>query len=302
MGSDAIANARVSAFNNKSANKKRVNKLANLKPNKVDVRSQHGLSQVNKREYNVKKNKAGGAHPPFIPKGREGSRTQGGNQAMSGRKHEHEIVLPITYNNEMASCKNSSVVRRSNRDKLSKNFYGNRISSCSVSCSSSCSEDDGCLDDWEAVADALIAENNRQTSDSEHHAVKFQGSEINCQYQGASRAWCPDDVYRPRSLPRVSKQQYKQNQLNSERCFSRGSVAFSWQSVVLQQQQPKQQQPSACPICCEDFDVTDSSFEPCPCGFRVCLFCHKKILEVDGRCPGCRKHYDSVETMGIYQF
>ncbi|KAL2939834.1 50S ribosomal protein L20 [Bienertia sinuspersici] len=132
--------------------------------------------------------------------------------------------LPITYNNEMASCKNGSVARRSNQDKLSKNYYGNRISTYSVSCSSSCSEDDGCLDDWE--------------------------------YQGGSRAWSPDDVYRPRSLPSVSKQQYKQNQLNLEH-----SAATTF----------------CLSIYCEDFDVTDSSFEPCPC---------------------CRKHYDSMETNG----
>ncbi|KAL2905713.1 General negative regulator of transcription subunit 4 [Bienertia sinuspersici] len=165
----------------------------------------------------------------------------------------------------MASYKNGSVARRSNRDKLSKNYYGNRISTYSVSCSSSCSEDDGCLDDWEAVADALIAENNRKTSKTEHH------------YQGGNRAWSPDDVYRPRSLPSVSKKHYKQ-------------------SVVPQQQQ--KQNPSACPICYEDFEVTDSSFEPCPYGFQVSLFCHKKIIEIDGRCPGCKKHYDSMETNG----
>ncbi|KAL8118275.1 uncharacterized protein LOC141661844 [Apium graveolens] len=51
--------------------------------------------------------------------------------------------------------------------------------------------------------------------------------------------------------------------------------------------------PSSCPICCEDLDRTDSSFFPCSCGFQLCLFCHKRILEEDGRCPGCRKHYDN---------
>ncbi|KAL2898892.1 General negative regulator of transcription subunit 4 [Bienertia sinuspersici] len=74
------------------------------------------------------------------------------------------------------------------------------------------------------------------------------------------------------------------------------TVLEAFLSVASQQQQ--QQPPSACPLCCEDFDVTDSNFEPCPCGFRVYLFCHKKILEIDGRCLGCRKHYDSVETNG----
>ncbi|KAL2897745.1 General negative regulator of transcription subunit 4 [Bienertia sinuspersici] len=109
----------------------------------------------------------------------------------------------------MASCKNGSVARRSIE-----------------------------INDWEAVANALIAENN-------------------------TRAWSPDDVYRPRSLPSVSKQ---------HSTTTVAAAAF------------------CCPLCCEDFDVTDSNFEPYPCGFRVCLFCHKKILEIDGRCPGCRKH------------
>ncbi|KAL2924004.1 General negative regulator of transcription subunit 4 [Bienertia sinuspersici] len=110
--------------------------------------------------------------------------------------------LPITYNNEMASCKNGSVARRSNRDKI--NTY-------SVSCSSSCGEDDGCLDDWEAVANALTAENNTIRGAVKHGALTM-------------------------------------------------------------------------------FTVLEACL--------VCLFCHKKILEIDGRCPGCRKHYDCVETNG----
>ncbi|PWA76746.1 Zinc finger, RING/FYVE/PHD-type [Artemisia annua] len=53
--------------------------------------------------------------------------------------------------------------------------------------------------------------------------------------------------------------------------------------------------PSACPICCEDLDMTDSSFLPCPCGYRLCLFCHKRILEDNGRCPGCRQKYEQPD-------
>ncbi|CAL9240691.1 unnamed protein product [Arabidopsis halleri] len=46
-----------------------------------------------------------------------------------------------------------------------------------------------------------------------------------------------------------------------------------------------------CPICSELMDATDLIFEPCPCGFRICLFCHKKISENEARCPACRKDY-----------
>lgn len=49
-----------------------------------------------------------------------------------------------------------------------------------------------------------------------------------------------------------------------------------------------------CPLCCEDLDATDLSFLPCSCGYQLCLFCHKLILEQDGRCPNCRKQYDPV--------
>ncbi|EEC73481.1 hypothetical protein OsI_07812 [Oryza sativa Indica Group] len=56
--------------------------------------------------------------------------------------------------------------------------------------------------------------------------------------------------------------------------------------------------PTSCPICYEDLDPTDSSFLPCPCGFHLCLFCHKRILEADGRCPACRKQYISASSGG----
>ncbi|KAL2934687.1 Ribosomal RNA-processing protein 9 [Bienertia sinuspersici] len=108
--------------------------------------------------------------------------------------------LPITYNNEMASYKNGSVARRSNRDKLSKNCYGNRISTYSVSCSSSCGEDDGCLDDWEDVANALIVENKIIKGAVEHGALMmftvleaclaFQSSKCSSTTTVAAAAFC----------------------------------------------------------------------------------------------------------------
>ncbi|KAJ0255820.1 hypothetical protein HA466_0088680 [Hirschfeldia incana] len=53
---------------------------------------------------------------------------------------------------------------------------------------------------------------------------------------------------------------------------------------------------SECPICSEEMDATDLSFLPCPCGFRLCLFCHKQINENDGRCPACRNKYEQTSS------
>lgn len=169
---------------------------------------------------------------------------------------KHENETPRTYKNETESRTTNGLIVRRLDD--------NKDEVCWLS-SSSCSDgsDDRCFDDWEAAADALTPQNDTHTS------------QINKSYVGNTRAWTLNDVYRPRSLPSLG---YTQHQLmfkssNSERCFS-----------------------SACPICCEDFDVTDLSFLPCPCGFQLCLFCHQRILEVDSRCPGCRHQYDSVKA------
>jgi len=46
-----------------------------------------------------------------------------------------------------------------------------------------------------------------------------------------------------------------------------------------------------CPLCLEEID---SGFIPCPCGYRVCMFCWHHIREnVNGLCPACRSQYSS---------
>ncbi|KAK9386793.1 hypothetical protein V1515DRAFT_603925 [Lipomyces mesembrius] len=55
-----------------------------------------------------------------------------------------------------------------------------------------------------------------------------------------------------------------------------------------------------CPLCVEEFDISDKGFKPCPCGYQVCQFCYNNIRQnpqLNGRCPGCRRPYDdeSVE-------
>lgn len=172
--------------------------------------------------------------------------------------------------------------------------------------------DDGCLDDWEAMADALAATEDKQ---SEHNPasgyglpVEKHGSELSLENQpflssekqesdgtsvkkvsqGKCQAWRPDDTFRPQSLPNLSKQSCFRS--NSDRHFGLGGSVWGCKSVGPV--------PTSCPICYEDFDFTDSSFTPCLCGFRLCLFCHKRILEEDGRCPGCRKQYDCNPVEG----
>lgn len=47
-----------------------------------------------------------------------------------------------------------------------------------------------------------------------------------------------------------------------------------------------------CPLCCEDFDISDREFYPCKCGYQVCMWCWHRIRESDsGNCPACRTPY-----------
>lgn len=285
MGSDAITNSRLSPFTKDSARKKKGSRLSKLKQDKVDLRREQWVSQAKNKGYKVGTNGFNGALPQSIPKGSEGLKTKG-NLPKWARRDKNGILG--TFDGEAVSWMSSTICRNLARTISSKDSSRSR-SSYSGSCSSSCTDgerDEGCLDDWEAMADALTAETNKHTSE-----VKLQHSQpdqqfvihgtrpksCNKTYPRASlssevvgkahgtqrniRAWSAGDVFRPESLPSLLKQK---------------------------------EQPLSCPICCEDLDPTDSSFLPCPCGFQLCLFCHKRILEVDARCPGCRKQYDSL--------
>ncbi|XP_021749533.1 uncharacterized protein LOC110715277 [Chenopodium quinoa] len=165
MRSDAISDARACGPYRNSSKKKRGSKHGKSKQNKVDVTRDQRLSQVD--DY------VGGEFElsQSIPNGHERDTMQD-NLAVNARKHKDEI--PISCNDDAVSRMNGSSIRR---------LYHN---SSSASCSSSCCEmDDRCLDDWEAVADALAAE-NRHTSDMEHHASETESAGVNCRYQGNS--------------------------------------------------------------------------------------------------------------------
>ena len=61
---------------------------------------------------------------------------------------------------------------------------------------------------------------------------------------------------------------------------------------------------SDCPLCCEPFDATDLAFTPCPCGYKVCVWCYHRLKDdTDGQCPACRQRYREVENLtGHYIF
>uniref|UniRef100_A0A0D9W5W3 RING-type domain-containing protein n=1 Tax=Leersia perrieri TaxID=77586 RepID=A0A0D9W5W3_9ORYZ len=146
-------------------------------------------------------------------------------------------------------------------------------------------EENGVLDDWEAVADAdVLAVDSSHSHQSSSPMAPPEAPSIctaptNPPIQ-RTKAWAPDDIRRPQSLPSISRQ-----------TSFPASIGNCWMGGA---QQDLHSFPLTCPICCEDLDPTDSSFCPCTCKFRLCLFCHNKILEADGRCPGCRKEYVAV--------
>lgn len=211
------------------------------------------------------------------------------------RKRGEDIAGSCIQGNDSGSIINNSIQNSFDLDESGSDFSGSSSSSSSMSaCFSdnvSDKEVDECVDDWEVVADALYANDNLCSVVSESSPVQEPVKNITKpEFKSAvleshpnHRAWKPDDVLRPQGLPDLSKQHG--SELNTNWHGNHKTVPCSWQTIMSQQ-------PPQCPICYEDLDMTDSCFLPCSCGFHLCLFCHKKIVEADGRCPGCRKPYD----------
>ncbi|KAM3374662.1 putative protein isoform X1 [Capsicum galapagoense] len=329
MVSDSIINASipVASSNPKDfAKKKRANRSAKLKQCKLDARREQWLSQVKNKGSRQELNGGGGACGQGMQVTNERGQLMEKLAIKPRGEAEENGGYTNTYN-DFDSPSNSPTSHTSSLlegNDSGTNFTGGSSSSNSSSsggcCSRSMSEednegDDDCLDDWEAVADALAATDKKQeqlnssldsaperddnvvhmSSQQEASDPKVPAkdtSQQNPKGRGAVpgspvgiHAWRPNDAFRPQSLPNLSKQYTFP--MNSGRHYRGGSV-WGCKSLSI---------PTSCPICCEDLDFTDTSFLPCPCGFRLCLFCHKRILEDDGRCPGCRKQYkhDPIE-------
>ncbi|KAK2419811.1 hypothetical protein P8452_50175 [Trifolium repens] len=286
-----------------SSKKKRTNGSAKLKQIKLDVRREQWLSRV-KKGCNVDSNGRVDSCPSSKHIASEENQINQSSYKENRRKRGENGMC--VQGNDPRSMIDSSIQSTYNPDELRNGFTGSSSSSSTCTFSSgNLSEEDGCLDDWEAIADALYADDNEHSMVSEspiEHEIKsyvdseatknprvdFSKKELKSavsESHVSCRAWKPDDALRPRCLPDLSKPH--NSRLNSNWHDNHKIVSWSWQTIISQ--------PSQCPICYEDLDVTDSEFLPCSCGFHLCLFCHKKIVEVDGRCPGCRKLYDHVD-------
>ncbi|KAL3640646.1 hypothetical protein CASFOL_015614 [Castilleja foliolosa] len=262
--------------------KKRANRSAKLKQCKLDARREQWLSQV--KNKGGRKEKAVSGNPIH---------SENGGTLPIEKLEIKPIVVDEIYGNGPRCSDSDSSSSKSNissllgRNDSGVNFTASSRSSSSNSCFSSSmsdeedegedvsdhgDDDDDCLDDWEAMADALVADEQKNNHTSEHCSQQdvdneqCLGNDSSCGNQESRgtaigpRAWRPNDEFRPQSLPNL-------------KLISDGQAV-------------------SCPICYEDLDDTDSSFLPCLCGFRLCLFCHNRIIEDDGRCPGCRKKYD----------
>ncbi|KAJ4960379.1 hypothetical protein NE237_020289 [Protea cynaroides] len=318
MVSDSIVNGPAPAILKDFAKKKRSNRTAKLKQCKLDARREQWLSQVKNKGCKEESNGEGVSPPPYLRQNDERKRSL---NKLETRTRGEENERSSFRDSDLESLENSpsgSILgaNDSRKDRPGSSSGSSRSSSSGGCYSGSVSEeeeDDGCLDDWEAVADALAADDKRHQpnskppaepktpvglTDSHEPPSKTYGAEslkpechgTNSRVAANSLAWSPDDACRPQSLPNLSK--LHSFTMNTEGHCGRGAVIWACRSIISP--------PSSCPICFEDLDLTDSSFLPCSCGFRLCLFCHKRILEADGRCPGCRKQYDpSIGDMGV---
>ncbi|KAJ8753573.1 hypothetical protein K2173_022814 [Erythroxylum novogranatense] len=334
MVSDSIIpNAFVPSAPKDSGKKKRTHRSQRLKQCKLDARREQWLSQGAVKEKGSKEDANGARNSPPPPCNSERKKPlQNLETGQRGGTHEEENEKGSLHHDFDSDSPSNSPTGNSvlGGNSPGNNFTGSSSSSSSSGgwCSGNITEEeeeeededgDNCLEDWEAMADALAATDESkqeipndgscmesESSEGRHEPVgRLQSSSCgnfgftreNVKQEcpvpppspapGKSRAWRPDDEFRPQSLPNLSKQR---SFPKTERRYGQGGLPWVCSTAV--------NVPSSCPICYEDLDVTDTSFLPCLCGFRLCLFCHKRIIEEDGRCPGCRKPYkhDPVEA------
>ncbi|GIZ39576.1 hypothetical protein CKM354_000295500 [Cercospora kikuchii] len=67
-------------------------------------------------------------------------------------------------------------------------------------------------------------------------------------------------------------------------------------SRSLQDQFIDDDEEETCPLCVEEFDLTDKGFRPCPCGYQICQFCYHNVkTNMNGLCPACRRPYNDAD-------
>ncbi|KAH0706125.1 hypothetical protein KY285_010649 [Solanum tuberosum] len=218
MVSDSIPTPMASDF----VKKKRANRSAKLKQCKLYARRDQWLSQGNVGRNQAPATNIENERDRFIDK-------------LEIKSSDHE---PFRF-------------------KLEGNDFAGSSSSCNGICSASLSEeddhrddDDDCIDDWEAIADALDAtdqklEQHHPGSDSflerdeslhltsqvdvSNRVTENDTTNNKSEYRGLTsrppvcyKAWRPDDAFRLQILPNLSKQY--SFPMNSERHCSGGAV------------------------------------------------------------------------------
>lgn len=293
-----------------SSKKKKVNRQAKLKQCKLDARREQWLSQG--------KNKIIGQQQQNGINGDQvNSREDVANNNNNGNNTQMEIPRRSFSDMDSRSSKASAEEEEEDNDGCSSEEVNSKVQAPDSSQEEEHESLSDVEDDWEAAADALIIEDssfkatkeeistisNHVSSEDNKSSFSIEDGILKPEYKikstnlanrslrggsGSGRAWRPDDVSRPNTLPKLTKLHSFPSQSCRPSSWSTWNNPSSSSSSV----------PSSCPICYEDLDVTDSNFLPCACGFRLCLFCHKRILEHDGRCPGCRNRYNVTDTGG----
>jgi hypothetical protein len=259
---DVSISAAASNGNN-FAKKKKANRVAKLKQCKLDARRDQWLSQA-KTSSAKKEEGVVICATPCKPENLGINLPKGENTEMN---HFSYIESPSnSHTSSILGC-NDSVTHFTGSSRSYSSSSSGQFSCGSLS-------DEECFDDWEAIADALAASDHKHDDNLKPNSQPISDpSKSDC--ASKKKAWRADDTFRPQSLPNLLK----------PNTFPTSSDRYYWQ------RKNGISHPIPCPICCEELDLTDSSFLPCPCGFHLCLFCHKRIIEGDGRCPGCRTPY-----------
>ncbi|WRX21878.1 hypothetical protein QQP08_014365 [Theobroma cacao] len=209
-----------------------------MKQCKLDVRREQWLSQgcnaVKNEESKVDLN-GGDGSSPFSTKRADNRNKSLHNLGTKSREGDSEDMS--IHDSDLESLMNSPIPsdlgHNDSREALSRSSCSGSSTGSSTSsgfCSGSVSEEeeDGCLDNWEDVADALSVDDNQhnpatvtpskyetriESACADQHYKNQRINQLNSDSEGTvcgsqmnCRAWRPEDAFRPRILPSLSKQ------------------------------------------------------------------------------------------------
>eukprot|EP00252_Welwitschia_mirabilis_P022648 TRINITY_DN6195_c0_g1_i1.p1 TRINITY_DN6195_c0_g1~~TRINITY_DN6195_c0_g1_i1.p1 ORF type:complete len:350 (-),score=60.56 TRINITY_DN6195_c0_g1_i1:418-1467(-) len=293
-----------------ASKKKKVNRRAKLKQSKLDVRREQWLSQGKNKIFGQRQNQNNSVHQDNknALNVTDGDCNRQGNDLL--QREPGDSTSNSSFSDRDSRVSKSSVEEDESWSSEDNNNKGQGSNGSQDEEHEERDPVSDVEDDWEAAADALnvgepksplkclnkgidatISIENRHRSYFSiqdgmlrpEYKIKSPNPPNRSSRSSNCRAWRPDDTCRPNCLPKLTK-------LNT---FPSQSFRHCWDDWSNSSKGSiETDRPLLCPVCYEDLDPTDTKFSPCPCGFRLCLFCHKRIMEQDARCPGCRKRYN----------